>query len=222
MSTLRLILFDCDGTLVDSGAHIVGTMQAAFTHHGLTPPDDETVRGIIGLSLPVAIAALHADDPAVQADLLDAYKTIYRDAATMEAATEPLYPGAVAMLDAVARDATLLGVATGKSRRGLNRILTNHGLAGRFVTTKTADDAASKPSPDMVLQAIAETGAEAGRTVVVGDSMFDMQMARSAGAFAVGVSWGYQPVDRLEAAGAHAIAAEMADLPGLIAELVAP
>ena len=222
MSTLRLILFDCDGTLVDSGTHIVGAMQAAFTHHGLTPPDADAVRGIIGLSLPFAIAALHADDPAVHDELVEAYKTIYRDAATKEAAMEPLYPGVNAMLDAVSGEATLLGVATGKSRNGLNRIIRQHGMDGRFVTTKTADDAASKPSPDMVLQALGETGCEAARTVVVGDSAFDMQMARAAGAFAVGVSWGYQPPERLADAGAHAIAAGMADLPGVIAELVAP
>lgn len=222
METLRLILFDCDGTLVDSGTHIVGAMQAAFTHHGITPPDDETVRGIIGLSLPFAIAELHAEDPAVHEELLTAYKTIYRDAATREAAMEPLYPGVIDMLDSVSGAATLLGVATGKSRNGLDRILRQHGLDGRFVTTKTADDAISKPSPDMVLQAMRETGVDAARTVVIGDSTFDMQMARAAGAFAIGVSWGYQPPARLEAAGAHAIAAAMADLPALIAGLVTP
>ncbi|WMS40874.1 HAD-IA family hydrolase [Acuticoccus sp. MNP-M23] len=222
MSTLRLILFDCDGTLVDSGTHIVSTMQAAFTHHGLTPPDDEAVRAIIGLSLPFAIEALHAENPAVHDELVTAYKNIYREAATREAAMEPLYPGVMRMLDSVSGEATLLGVATGKSRNGLNRIIRQHGLEGRFVTTKTADDAASKPSPDMVLQALSESGCDAARTVVVGDSAFDMQMARAAGAFAVGVSWGYQPPERLEAAGAHTIAGTMADLPAAIAGLVAP
>lgn len=219
MSALRLVLFDCDGTLVDSAGHILAAMKGAFVRHDLPPPSDDEIKGIIGLSLPKAIARLaHPEGP--HAELVEAYKTIYRDAMAPGAATEPLFPGIIEALDAIATEATLLGVATGKSRMGLERILKGHDLAGRFVTTMTADDAASKPSPEMVLRALAETGAEAQRTVLVGDSAFDMQMAKAAGAMALGVAWGYQPVATLREAGADAVADTSGDLPALVTELV--
>jgi len=221
MSELRLVLFDCDGTLVDSASHILSAMKGAFERHDLAPPTDEEVKAIIGLSLPKAIAHLASRHPeAPHAEIVEAYKAIYRDAMAPGADTEPLFPGILDVLDALSGDTTLLGVATGKSRAGLERILAGHGLAGRFVTTMTADDAPSKPAPEMVLRALAATGAEAARTVVVGDSAFDMQMARAAGARALGVSWGYQPVEVLEEAGADRIAARSGEIPALVAELV--
>lgn len=223
MSELRLVLFDCDGTLVDSAHHIVSAMQGAFTLHDLAAPSEAEVKGIIGLSLPKAIAHLASSHPeAPHAEIVEAYKAIYRDAMAPGAATEPLFPGIIEVLDALATDATLLGVATGKSRAGLDRILAGHGLTDRFATTMTADDAPSKPAPEMVLRALAATGADATRTVVIGDSGFDMQMARSAGARALGVAWGYQAVERLAEAGADKIAATTGDLPALVAELVGP
>lgn len=219
MSALRLVLFDCDGTLVDSAAHILSAMKGAFERHHLPPPFDDEIKAIIGLSLPKAIARLaHPEGP--HAELVEAYKTIYRDAMAPGAATEPLFPGIIDALAAIETEATLLGVATGKSRVGLERILEGHGLSGRFATTMTADDAASKPSPEMVLRALEATGAEASRTVLVGDSAFDMQMAKAAGAMALGVAWGYQPVATLQAAGADAIAHTAGDLPALVTELV--
>lgn len=219
MSALRLVLFDCDGTLVDSASHILAAMKGAFEHHHLPPPSDDEIKAIIGLSLPRAIARLaHPEGP--RAELVEAYKTIYRDAMTPGAATEPLFPGILEALDAVASEATFLGIATGKSRAGLERILAGHGLTDRFVTTMTADDAPSKPAPDMVLHAMAATGVDASRTVLVGDSGFDMQMAKAAGASALAVAWGYQPVDRLETAGADRVANTTTDIPALVDELV--
>ena len=135
--------------------------------------------------------------------------------------TEPLFDGVRAVLDALSADeSTLLGVATGKSRAGLDRILAGHDLTGRFVTTMTADDAPSKPAPEMVLRAIEATGVSAVRTVMIGDSAFDMQMAHAAGARALGVAWGYQPVATLTEAGAESVAHRVDELPACITELV--
>lgn len=215
--TVRLVLFDCDGTLVDSAAIIVSTMRHAFTSAGLPPPADEEVRAIIGLSLDLAIGRLATAHPeAPIARLVEAYKTSYRDHALSGAAPEPMFPGTVAAIDALDDPETLLGVVTGKSRRGLDRVLAAHGLGGRFAVTVTADDAPSKPAPDMVLAAMAATGADPSGTVVIGDTTFDVQMARTAGASAIGVAWGYHPAAALVEAGAGAVAARMEDLPGLV------
>jgi len=123
----------------------------------------------------------------------------------------------LAELDA---DGWLLGIATGKSHRGLVATLAGHGLDNRFVTLQTSDRAAGKPSPDMVLQALTETGADAASTVVVGDTTFDMMMARNAGALAVGVTWGYHHADELRASGAHAIVDSFPDVAPTLARLV--
>lgn len=219
--SLRLVLFDCDGTLVDSAAVIVAAMQRAFAAHDLPPPPPEAVRGIVGLSLPVAMAALCAERPdAPLADLARAYGTHYRDAVEADAAHEPTFPGTHEALAALDRDDTLLGVVTGKSRRGLDRILARHDLAGRFAVTVTADDAPSKPAPGMVLQAAAAVGADPARAVVIGDTVFDVEMAKAAGAKAIGVTWGYHAADRLAAAGADTLAERMSDVPTLVSRLL--
>ncbi|WP_108659011.1 HAD-IA family hydrolase [Acuticoccus kandeliae] len=218
----RLVLFDCDGTLVDSAAIIVAAMKAAFVAHTLAPPSDAEVRAIIGLSLPRAVATLAARHPEAPVDaLVTAYKDSYRDTATQDAEHEPTFPGTHETLDLLrAEPATILGVVTGKSRRGLNRVLAAHGLSGHFSVTMTADDAPSKPSPVMVQHALSATGIDAPRTVVIGDTSYDMEMARAAGAAAIGVAWGYHAEASLEEAGAQAIARAMSDLPMLIKALV--
>lgn len=216
-SPLRLVLFDCDGTLVDSAGVIATAMAAAFHREGLPAPSEAEVRTIIGLSLDRAVARLAAHHPeAPVAMLVESYKAAYRDQALSAVQHEPVFPGTHETLAALAAPSTLMGVVTGKSRRGLDRILAQHDLTRHFVVTVTADDAASKPSPDMVLQAIAATGAEAADTVVIGDTVFDIEMAVSAGACAIGVAWGYHPPADLTAAGAAAIAPTMAALPALI------
>jgi len=217
----RLVLFDCDGTLIDSASVIVAAMASAFVRNGLPAPDAQEIRAIIGLSLPSATAVLASRHPeAPVAALVTAYKAAYRDSIVEDALHEPLFPGIADALERVEDERTLLGVVTGKSRRGLDRVLAAHGLSGRFVVTRTADEAASKPNPDMVLQSLAETGAEPDRTVVIGDTSFDMAMARSAGVRAVGVSWGYHDVAELEAAGAEAVAQAAADLPAIVNTLL--
>jgi phosphoglycolate phosphatase len=205
-----LVIFDCDGTLVDSQHMICAAMQQAYEANNLSVPAREHLLSIVGLSLPDAFRrlAVHAADGVDHP--VDALVTCYKDAfATLrqsENHLEPLYPGAREVIDALAaRTDTLLGIATGKSQRGVRAVLGRHGLADRFVTIQTSDDAPSKPHPGMVLAAMRETGASPEDTVVVGDTVFDLEMARAAGAGAIGVTWGYHPASALRAAGAAAM-----------------
>lgn len=207
--TLKLVLFDVDGTLVDSQAQILTAMDHAFEQEGLAPPDRDAVRGIIGLSLPNAIARLCPNGtPGRQARLVEGYKDAYvaqRVAGNAEAAS-PLYPGALDALEALwARDDVLLGVATGKSRRGLDHLFSAYDLGRFFVTTQVADDHPSKPHPSMILTALSETGVEAADAVILGDTSYDMEMGRAAGVTPIGVNWGYHAEADLDQAGAECI-----------------
>jgi phosphoglycolate phosphatase len=206
---LRLVVFDVDGTLVDSQHVILDAMEVAFAAIGQPVPTREEVLGIVGLSLEEAMAALAPHLPAAETLRLAGH---YRDrfvaqrAGGAAEAHAPLYPGARAALERLfaARD-TLLGVATGKARRGLDHVFATHALADFFVTAQTADLHPSKPHPAMLLAALAETGVEPGRAVMVGDTEFDIAMGRAAGMATVAVAWGYHPRERLVAAGADAI-----------------
>lgn len=215
---IRLVLFDCDGTLVDSQHVIVARMSEAFAEFGLDVPARDKVLGIVGLSLEEAVGQLldgqspgGLNSPVVPA-LANAYREQYRRYRETGPA-EPLYPGAAETVRALAaRDDVLLGIVTGKSQRGVRGVLGHYGLLDHFVTIQTADDAPSKPHPAMVLQAIAATGAEATDTVVIGDTTFDMVMARSAGAGAIGVGWGYHAPATLPGAGAETVLDGFGDL----------
>ena len=209
----RLAIFDCDGTLVDSGADICAAMDRSFAGEGLAPPPHAATRGIVGLSLPEAIAALAPElDAPLRARLADGYKAAFHALRAEGAIGEPLYDGIAAVLETLAADGWLLGVATGKSDRGLALCLERHGLARPFATLQTADRHPSKPHPSMVELACAEAGVPASRAAMIGDTSYDMAMARSAGCLAVGVAWGYHAPADLTAAGAHAVAATSADL----------
>ncbi|WP_026790523.1 HAD-IA family hydrolase [Pleomorphomonas oryzae] len=213
----KLVLFDCDGTLVDSQHMIVATMTEAFAKVGHAPPDPAGVLSIIGLSLPEAIGRLNSSLDAVAVGLVaDAYRDTYQAMKFRLAETAPLYPGALDALKALAAcDDLLLGVVTGKSRRGLDAILETHGLTRLFSVLRTADDGPSKPHPFMVVDAVAALGGDVSQTVVVGDTGFDMQMARAAGAFALGVTWGYNSPAELTQAGAQVLADSFAEMPAL-------
>lgn len=205
--TAKLALFDCDGTLVDSQANICTAVEQAFDAHALTRPPRSAIRRIVGLSLVEAMAALlpGADNAKHQA-IAEAYRTAFlrlRSAGTM--GEEPLYHGIVETLETLAATGWAMGVATGKSDRGLAHILAHHGIAHHFITLQTADRHPSKPHPSMIDTAMADAGAAPETTVMIGDTSFDMAMARAAGARAVGVAWGYHPADELRAAGAHVI-----------------
>jgi phosphoglycolate phosphatase len=203
-SGLKFAVFDCDGTLVDSQHHIVAAAQAAFARHDLPPPAAELVRTGIGLPLRQALARLAPEgDDALHDGLTEAYKAVFFEMRHRPDHWEPLYPGVVETLDLLSAEGWLLGIATGKAKRGLLAVLEMHGLRDRFVVLRTADDGPGKPHPFMLTSAMAEIGAEPAGTVMIGDTSFDIEMARAAGTLAVGVSWGYHPVEMLQAAGAH-------------------
>ncbi len=203
----RLIVFDCDGTLVDSGANIVAAVGEAFELHGRTAPGAPECRRIIGLSLVEAIAALHPEGAAEEhLQLAETYKSCFFRARAEGRVAEPLYDGIAELIEALEADGWLLAVATGKSDRGLDHCLRGHSLRERFVSLQTSNRHPSKPHPSMVLQAMADAGAEPETTVVIGDTAFDIGMARAAGATAIGVAWGYHSPAELTEAGAHAVA----------------
>lgn len=197
---LRLILFDVDGTLVDSQGSIVSAMTTAFNALSLQVPDRPAILSIVGLSLPQAMARLAPEQSVqTQLQLVEAYKAGYHDQRLSQgAAHSPLYPGALEMLQKLhAVPENLLGVATGKSQRGLEGLLEAHGLERFFITRQVADHHPSKPHPSMIDTARAETGVEATSAVMIGDTSFDMEMAAAAGVTGIGVSWGYHAATSL-------------------------
>lgn len=220
---MKLILFDVDGTLVDSQNVIVASFRRAFETYGLEPPSRESALSIVGLSLVEAFTVLAGSkapvDGLVQA-YREAHTVLHRDPAN----AAPLFPGAGECIAGLnGRDDVLLGLATGKSRRGVVRLIAQQGWEGVFSTTQTADDAPSKPHPAMILQAMAELGIAPSDTIMIGDSSYDMAMARAAGVLPVGVSWGFQPVAALHEAGAARIVHSYAELgPVLRAFLAGP
>ncbi|VAV88194.1 Similar to phosphoglycolate phosphatase, clustered with ribosomal large subunit pseudouridine synthase C, partial [hydrothermal vent metagenome] len=177
----KLALFDCDGTMVDSQANICASMDQAFVKHGLIPPDHHQTRRIVGLSLMEAVRRLLPEaDEALAAAVTQSYKDGFFELRQAGGAQEPLYDGLLELIDRLEDAGWALGVATGKSDRGLNHVMDAHGLKGRFVTLQTADRHPSKPHPAMVELAIAEAGASPETTAMIGDTSFDMEMAVNA------------------------------------------
>lgn len=209
----RLALFDCDGTLVDSQHDIVEAMNRCFELVRLVPPARAQVLGVIGLSLPIAMARLvPGAEPDFHDHLAQQYKLAFQAMRRANGVSEPLYPGIADLIARLAGDGWMLGVATGKSDRGLQICLERHGIHGHFVTLQTADRHPSKPHPSMALMAMAEAGATPETTVMIGDTSFDMEMAVNAQVRAVGVAWGYHAAEELIAAGACAVAVDMDEL----------
>jgi phosphoglycolate phosphatase len=217
---VNLIVFDVDGTLVDSQNLIVAAQRETFVRQGLEPPSRERSLSIVGLSLPEAFTVLVGPDGPVES-LAEGYRQAFARLRADPAYHEPLFLGAAELLAELAsRPDVALGIATGKSRRGVSHLLARHGWGRIFATIQTADDAPSKPHPGMLLQAMGAVGAKPERSVMIGDSTFDMTMARTAGMGAIGVSWGYHGVEALRGAGAEVIVNGCAELRSHLLETV--
>ncbi|WP_095110837.1 HAD-IA family hydrolase [Pseudomonas sp. Irchel 3E20] len=191
----KLLIFDWDGTLADSVGRIVEAMHVASTRSSLPLCSDEAVKGIIGLGLPEAIRTLYPQIGDVE---LLAFRQHYADHyIALEAEPSPLFAGVVESLEGFRRDGYHLAVATGKARRGLDRVLKAHGWEDFFDISRAADETASKPHPLMLEEILAHCRVPAGQALMVGDSSFDLLMARNAGMDSVAVSYGAQSVEAL-------------------------
>ena len=213
---MKLVLFDCDGTLVDSARLIHEVMARTFVAFGHKRPELSATKSIIGLTLDIAIARMlhrpHVDDEALA--MMSHYKSIYGEVRDEEGMETPLFDGILPLIDNLAarKGELVLGAVTGKSRRGLTQIFEMYGFTPHFTVSRTADDCPSKPHPAMVTECCDATGIAAIDTIVIGDAIYDMQMAKSAGAAAIGVAWGYAAIEDLLANGANAIAHHPNDL----------
>lgn len=216
----RLFLFDCDGTILDSFGIIHDSISQTFTEFGHRPPEPAETRSIIGLTLVYSLARLRKTEVTDEiSNMALRYKEIFHEKYRSPGFSQSLYPGMGALVETLAvKPDTKLGLITGKSRRGLDLFFTMHGYRSCFGPIRTADDCPSKPDPAMVSESCAEAGIDPVRTVVIGDSIYDMQMAKSAGARAIGVAWGYHEVSDLKAAGADDIALDSGHLIRLLEE----
>jgi phosphoglycolate phosphatase len=197
-----LIVFDWDGTLMDSEAKIVRCMQAAAVDTGIPDPGADAIRNIIGLGLNEAMLALFPDQTAARrTDLIERYRVHFLE---LDATDMPLFPGVAQGLTQLVEQGYLLAIATGKARRGLNRVLDDTGMRHLFVSSRCADEAFSKPHPQMLEDILDATGIDTGRALMVGDTVYDMEMARSAKVAALAVSYGVHDRGRLLESGALA------------------
>lgn len=206
MKEPALIVFDCDGTLVDSQGTIIRAMEDTFVRHRLTPPSPRTTRRVVGLSLVEAMQALLPEaEPSLHSTLAQDYKNAFHRLRGDGQVNEPLFEGTRDIIVSLETQGQVLGVATGKSDRGLKLCLEHHNLAHHFTTLQTADRHPSKPHPSMLHTAMADTGILPERTVMVGDTVFDIEMAVAAGVMPIGVAWGYHEHHELMSAGAQVV-----------------
>jgi phosphoglycolate phosphatase len=215
---VKLAVFDCDGTLIDSQVNILRAMRQTFDRHGLAAPADHDIRRVVGLSLVETMQMLlpeaeHAQHVSLAQDYKHAFQRLRADRSLDP---EPLYVGVADLLDTLRAGGWLLGVATGKSDRGLALALAHHGLADHFITLQTADRHPSKPHPSMLWTALADAGATPEQACIIGDTVFDMAMGANAGVRAIGVDWGYHEATELVDAGAVGVAMDTAGLQRLI------
>ena len=211
MPDYQLLIFDWDGTLVDSIGRIVESMHRAAAGCGLPLLGDEAIKGIIGLGLPEAIQTLYPE--LREAELIERFRLGYGEHyMSLENESSALFPGVAESLAAFREQGYQLAVATGKGRRGLHRVLEGHGWLDYFDVTRCADETASKPHPRMLHEIMAHCAVTPERALMVGDSVFDLQMASTAGVDSVAVGFGAQPLDSLRAHGPRLAINEFSEL----------
>jgi phosphoglycolate phosphatase len=209
----HLALFDCDGTLVDSQASICLAMEKTFTEAGLHPPTRNATRQVVGLSLLEIMRTLLPDAKDVlHREMVERYRDSFLALRGQGLVDEPLYDGIRDLIVTLRQSGWMLGVATGKSDRGLNRCLDHHTIRDHFVTMQTADRHPSKPHPSMALQAMADAGSDGSTTIMIGDTAYDMEMGMAAGCRTIGVAWGYHTVEELSACGADVVVHSVGEL----------
>jgi len=206
LGPIRLVVFDCDGTLIDSQHNIVAAVGRVFASIGRIPPPTDLIRRQVGLSAEAAIAGMLPDaEPHVHAEVFAAFQHLRSSLQQSPRLPEPVFPGIQELIECLDHPAVFLGIATGKGYASLQAVLAEHGWSDRFHTLQTGDRCRGKPHPEMMLQAISEAGVAPEEAVMLGDTAFDIEMARAAGSRAIGVSWGYHARADLEQAGAQAI-----------------
>ena len=215
---MPLAIFDIDGTLVDSRYMIQTAMERAFTAKGLTPPEYDQTRQIVGLSLEVAIDRLAPRDlgSAGLANLVEAYKDAFITMRRAGEESEPLYDGTADLLTGLKSGGWNLGVATGKSRRGLDAVMKREGWFDIFDCSFCADDGPGKPHPHMVNANLSALSVNSQNAVIIGDTHFDMSMGKAAGVHAIGVDWGFHSFDEVKAGGADVMVSTMSELSGAL------
>ncbi|NRA88823.1 MAG: HAD-IA family hydrolase [Rhizobiales bacterium] len=209
----KLVIFDLDGTLVDGAHSVVDAMQFAFVSNKYPKPTNRQIMDIIGLSLPQAIIKIISNfnelsdiSDSYSQDIEQSYKDYFFKARISKKNASPIYEGALEAIDKLhVKDELLLGIATGKSRRGVDAFLDEFNLSDKFFTTYCSTECISKPNPDMILRAIKDAGVDKQNTVMIGDTSYDMEMAKSAGIHAIGVNWGYHSQNIMLSAGADII-----------------
>ena len=214
----KLVIFDCDGTLVDSQHRIYDAMCTAFNGMGEENPPHAIVRSVIGLSLMEAMAKVAPEKSEEERNkMIELFKGNYFHMhQTGQLQPEPLYEGIRDVVIALHGAGYQLAVATGKSARGLERVLLAHDMRDYFISLQTADYHPSKPHPSMVYTCLEDAGVTPEQAVVIGDTEYDMEMARAAGVAALGVDWGYHSPEEMMNAGAKKVLMDVSEILGAV------
>lgn len=213
-----LVVFDCDGTLVDSAHNVIACMRAAFEDADLPSPADLDIRRTIGLNPDVAVRHL-AQTPLSDTHLekiVKGYKQAFFHRRLEADHHEPLFDGVREVLEYLASRNIAMAVATGKSMRGVNAVIEQHGLDGYFGSLQTPDHNPGKPHPQMLEKAMTAAGSLQGRTFMIGDTSFDMMLAKNAGCRGIGVTWGYHDDAELRESGAEKLIDRFDELPKIV------